>query len=130
MKHIKKYEALYETNLKIGDYVKTNDSYHVDLNETTSIWHNQYGIIKNIGYRIKTHELYLVHYDYDINDEMKDFIDRSTKDYNFYELETNYEQKKYDEWFCDEYLIKISKEEFDEAIAQIKIKLSADKYNL
>lgn len=130
MKYIKTYESL--NTLKVGDYIKTVDLYNIEHDKPIAMWNNQYGIIKNIGYRAKSHSLYLIHYTYNLRDELKEFILRKSniETLDFNKLETDYKKEKYDQWFCDDYLIKVSKEEFDNGIQKIEAETSANKYNL
>lgn len=131
MKYIKTYESL-NTIFKVGDYIKTIDVYNIEHDKPTAMWHNQYGIIKNIGYRVKAHTLYLVHYEYNLSDEFKDFLLRKSNIENleFTNLETNYIKNEYDEWFCADYIIKISKEEYNNGVQKKEAETSANKYNL
>lgn len=134
MNHLKQYEEIKNDEIfNIGDYIRTYDAYTIENGLQTPPWHDQLGIVKNIGYRTNSHDLYLIQYTNELDNELKNFISinqSSTSNYNFYQLESDNKQEKYDEWFCSDYIIKITKEEHDKAMEEMEIKKSANNYNL
>ena len=114
-------------DIKIGDYVILDDG--------KEIIHEIYGKVVNIG---KTHkDTFLVLF-FDLTPEQRKFIDNHNE-WNgdddivpLYKLKfINPDENEAYYWVHMDYLIKYeTKEEFDKAVENIKMKKTAKKYNL
>jgi len=127
-----KFDTNLITNYNIGDYVILKDN----VNSRPALWHNQYGIIKNIGY-LKTDnlrkKLYLIHMSI-LTEDIIDFIDHTDSLDNIQNdiiAVSTYKKEKYDLWVSPDYIIKYdTKEEFDESVDRIEMEKDTKKYNI
>ena len=130
MKYIKTYEKNHK-NIKIGDYVTTNDIYNIKNNNKPNVWHNQYGIITDIGIRKNSDNVYLVKFLHDLSDDFKEFIEKYKYSYEDIISKNNHKVEPNENWFCEDYLIIYNnKKDFDDAVEKIEVSKNVKKYNL
>jgi len=130
MKYIKTYEKNHK-NIKIGDYVITNDIYNIRNNNKPNVWHQQYGIIIDIGKRKGSDDVYLVKFFHDLSDIFKEFIEQYKDSYSDIISKTNHKVESNENWFCEDYLIIYNnKQDFDDVVEEIEVSKSVKKYNL
>jgi hypothetical protein len=140
-------EVIFATDIKVGDYVILKDTYYED---TSSSWHNNYGVIVNLGYEVKPHiysnDKYIIFVKFrplcelsnetistiktgNENNAIKGLYDKNSE--KFLNLPVNDKYgSKYDHWVYNEYATAYPKEEWDKVVERIELEKAAKIYNI
>lgn len=140
-------EVVFRTDIKVGDYVIIKDTYHIELNENPSSWHNSYGVVVNLGYETKrSGDKYIVFVKFrplcelsqqtisniisgQENNNIESLYHKNSEEFSSFPINDKY-GTKYDHWVYHEYVVAYPEEEWDKEVEQIELEKAAKIYNL